>query len=112
MVKLYPFSGLFKIEWEGDGFIGLAAKTYFCYCIEDPHLNKYSSKGVNKSIELTREHFLSVLNTKQSVKSTNKGFIFKNRELLTYAMNKDGLSYLYCKRKVLEDGRTTTYLDI
>ena len=106
------FSGLFKIEWEGDGYVGLAAKTYFGYNIENPHLDKYSSKGVNKSIKLSREHFLSVLNSKNSVRTTNKGFIFKNREVLTYSMQKDGLSYLYCKRKVLDDGITTTYLDI
>lgn len=100
------------MEWEGDGLIGLAAKTYFCYNAANPKLDKYSSKGVNKTIQLTREHFLSVLNSKQPVRCTNKGFIMKNNTVLTYRMEKDGLSYLYCKRKVLNDGISTTYLDI
>ena len=112
MLFIVIFSGLFKIEWEGDGFVGLAAKTYYCYDINNPDLDKYSSKGVNKTIKLTREHYLSVLNSKEPVKSTNKGFIVKNRDMLTYAMHKDGLSYLYCKRKILDDGISTTYLDI
>ena len=109
---IYHFPGLFKVEWEGDGLVGLAAKTFYCYDIDNPELDKHSSKGVSKTIKLTRDHFLSVLNTKKTIKCINRGFIFKNREMLTYAMNKDGLSYLYCKRKVLDDGISTTYLDI
>lgn len=105
-------SGLFKVEWAGQGFVGLSAKTYFCYNTDNPDKDKYSSKGVNKSIKLTREHYLSVLNTKEPIITTNKGFIFKNRDMLTYNMEKVGLSYLYCKRKVLGDGISTTYLDV
>ena len=58
--------GLFKTEWSGDGFIGLSAKTYYCYDKSDPTQDKYSSKGLNKSIKLSREHFMNVLNTKKS----------------------------------------------
>ena len=106
------FSGLFKVEWEGDGFIGLAAKTYYCYNLTDPTQDKYSSKGVNRTLKLTRDHFLSVLQSKKPVQSTNRGFISRDRTVLTYSLSKDGLSYLYCKRKILEDGISTTYLDI
>ena len=112
MLFIISFPGLFKIEWQGDGFVGLAAKTYYCYDINNSDLDKYSSKGVNKTIKLTREHFLSVLKSRKPVRSTNKGFIMKNRDVVTYSMNKDGLSYLYCKRKILDDGISTTYLDI
>ena len=86
------FPGLFKIEWQGDGLVGLAAKTFYCYNISNPEHDKYSAKGVNRIIKLTRDHYLSVLKTQKPVQSTNKGFIMKNRELLTYSMNKDGLS--------------------
>ena len=103
---------MFKVEWQGDGLVGLAAKTFYCYNIDDPKLDKRSSKGVSKNIQLTRDHFLSVLNSKRPLKCINRGFIFKNKEMLTYAMNKDGLTYLYYKRKVLDDGISTTYLDI
>ena len=104
--------GLFKVEWEGDGFVGLAAKTYYCYNTTDPTLDKYSSKGVNRTLKLTRDHFLSVLRSKQPVQNTNRGFISRDRAVLTYSLKKDGLSYLYCKRKVLDDGISTTYLDV
>ena len=104
--------GLFKTEWEGDGFIGLSAKTYYCYDKSDPTQDKYSSKGLNKSIKLSREHFKNVLNTKKSSSHKNKGFIMKDKFMYTYEMERSGLGYFYCKRKVLDDGVSTTYLDI
>ena len=104
--------GLFKVEWEGDGFVGIAAKSYYCYNINDPTLDKYSSKGIKPTLKLSREHYLSVLRSKQPVQSTNRGFITKDHNVLTYALQKDGISYLYAKRKVLSDGISTTYLDI
>ena len=103
---------MFKVEWSGDGAVLLAAKTYYCYNKTDSNFDKYSSKGINKTIRMTRDHFLSVLETRQSTMNTNKGFVMKNNEMVTYAMTKEGLSYFYCKRKVLDDGMSTTYLDI
>ena len=47
------FPGLFKVEWTGDAFIGLNAKTYFC----SGDTSKYSSKGVSHSCKLTFEDF-------------------------------------------------------
>ena len=104
--------GLFKEEWSGDGFVGLAAKTYYCYDKSDATQDKYSSKGLNKSIKLSREHFLNVLNTKQSSSHKNTGFIMKDKFMYTYEMERAGLGYFYCKRKVLDDGVSTTFLDI
>ncbi len=103
---------LFKEEWSEDGFVGLAAKTYYCYDKSDPDQDKYSSKGLNKTIKLSREHFLSVLSSKKSSSHKNKGFIMKDKFMYTYEMERSGLGYFYCKRKVLEDGVSTTYLDI
>ena len=106
---------MFKNEWEGDGFIGLAAKTYYCYNFKDEGKDEYSSKGLNKTLQLERENFLNVLkNRSDFVKCTNKGFISKKKDkhAYTYSLTKKGLGYLYCKRKFLENGVSTTYLDI
>lgn len=101
--------GLFKVEWSGRGFIGLAAKTYFCY---GDNGDKCSTKGINKSALVSREHFLNVLRTKDPHTSINRGFILKNNVMLSYEMERQGLTFLYVKRKVLEDGIRTTHLDI
>ena len=46
----------------------------------------------------------------------NAGFITKNTQdgpkIETYTQSKRGLSYFYAKRKVMEDGISTTHLDI
>ena len=116
MVRIYyknvNLSGLFKVEWSGSGFVGLAAKTYFCFDPDDNQKEKCSTKGINKAAKISIDHFRTVLRTKSSVSSTNRGFILKNNTMLSYAMERSGLSYFYCKRKVLEDGISTTYLDI
>ena len=36
--------GLFKVEWEGQGIVGLCSKTYYCFGAKDT----FSCKGVNK----------------------------------------------------------------
>ena len=105
-------SGLFKVEWAGDGFIGLAAKTYFCYNKEDSTKDKFSAKGIMKSAGVTRQDYEHVLKLKTSIVKANKGFIMKDKKMLTYSMDRAGLSYFYCKRKVLEDGISTTFLDL
>ena len=105
------FTGLFKLEWQGDGFVGLNAKTYFCYS-EDPRVDKYSSKGISRAFSLSKEDYLQVLLTKAIPTQENKGFVFKNSKMYSYVMKKQGLSYVYCKRKLLADGMSTSYLDV
>ena len=96
----------------GDGFVGLNAKTYYCFNDSDPKLDKWSSKGVNKTFNLTKEDYKAVLKTKAASKQHNKGFLFKNNVMLTYKMERQGLSYFYCKRKIQSDGLSTTCLDL
>ncbi len=36
--------GLIKVEWRGDGFVGLCSKTYYCFGVTD----KFSTKGLSK----------------------------------------------------------------
>ena len=40
--------GLFKVEWERTGIVGLCSKTYYCFGAKD----KLSCKGVNKKVLL------------------------------------------------------------
>ena len=111
-IILFSFSGLFKVEWSGGGFVGLSAKTYFCFHPDEKQKEKCSTKGINKSAKVTIDHFRSVLESRQAVSATNRGFILKNNVMLSYIMERNGLSYFYCKRKVLDDGISTSYLDI
>ena len=50
--------GLFKVEWRGDGFVGLCSKTYYCFRVND----KFSTKGLSKHQNvINKESFLTVL---------------------------------------------------
>ncbi|KAL9961203.1 hypothetical protein ACROYT_G030104 [Oculina patagonica] len=101
--------GLFKEEWSGEGIIGLNSKTYYCFGSYD----KFSCKGINKRCnEIKKENCLSVLLTRQNNSGINKGFRVIDNSMYTYEQVRDGFSYFYPKRKVLEDGVTTIPLDI
>ena len=101
--------GLFKEEWSGEGIIGLSSKTYYCFGPED----KFSCKGVNKRCnEISKDKYLSALLTKQSSSGINKGFRVVENSMYTYQQARDGFSYFYPKRKVLDDGVSTLPLDI
>ena len=104
-------TGLFKLEWQGDGFVGLNAKTYYCYT-EDSKGDKYSSKGISRAFNISKDDYLQVFRTKSIPTQENKGFVYKNSKMYSYVMKKQGLSYVYCKRKILDDGMSTTYLDV
>ena len=101
--------GLFKEEWSGEGIIGLSSKTYYCFGSYD----KFSCKGINKNCnEINKEKYLNVLLTKQSSAGLNNGFRVVDNAMYTYQQVRDGFSYFYPKRKVLDDGVTTLPLDI
>ena len=64
--------GLFKIEWCGDGFIGLCSKTYYCF----GSTNKCTTKGLNKRQNtIDKDAFLSVLTNRRSGSGVNRGFV-------------------------------------
>ena len=75
---------------------------------------KVSCKGTQqKRNELKVDHFKNVLNTKEPHRVENAGFIrFKDGVIKTYTQAKTGMGYFYAKRKVLDDGVSTTHLDI
>lgn len=102
--------GLFKVEWEGHGFVGLNSKTYCCW---GNNGHKFSCKGVSKETNaVKKENYLRVLNTGISEEAENRGFRIVNNKVLTYSQFRTGFSYFYPKRVVLEDGITTTPLQI
>ena len=109
--------GLFKEEFVGDGIISLNSKTYFCWTddetVKESKRTKYRSKGLSRTQnELTKQQFLSVLESKAPISGENRGFCKKDNHILTYTQQRNGLTYLYAKRKVLADGVSTVPLDI
>ena len=102
--------GKFKLEFEGEGMSCLNSKVYIVWGPK----TKVSCKGTQqKRNELGKEHFEEVLHTKEPHKVENAGFIRgKDGVIKTYTQAKTGMSYFYAKRKVLDDGVSTTHLDI
>ena len=83
--------------------VGLCSKTYFGWGDK----NKCSTKRISKSHnQLDKETFLNVLVKKQSAGGINMGFQVRNNAVYTYQQQRNALSYLYPKRKVMEDGVT------
>ena len=110
---------LFKYEWEGDFLIALTCKTYTAgsYSSEgsiDNTINvKQSTKGISKKhSKLTSADFLDVLKTRKPKDGVNFSFITKKSDIYTYKQNRVGLSYLYHKRKVCDDGLRTEPTDL
>jgi len=102
--------GLFKVEWSGEGFVGLNSKTYCCWGTEG---DKARSKGISKRTnKLDKDRYLDVLKTKQSQSGENRGFRVVESKVFTYSQHREGFSYFYPKRKVKDDGITTIPLDI
>ena len=101
--------GLFKVEWRGDGFIGLCSKTYYCFGATD----KSTTKGLNKrQNDIDKDKFLAVLTNRRSGSGFNRGFRVHDSSVMTYIQERAALTYFYPKRKVLEDGLSTAPLDL
>lgn len=103
--------GLFKCEFRGVGMVCLNSKTYYCWDDKDEH--KYSTKGLSKRTNsFHKENFLDVLNSGKSMCGINKGFVVQRGTMSTYEQSRRGLTALYAKRVVQEDGVSTRNLDI
>ena len=101
--------GLFKVEWRGNGFIGLCSKTYYCFGSTD----KCTTKGLNKRQNtIDKDAFLSVLTKRRSGSGVNRGFRVRDSSVMTYIQERAALTYFYPKRKVLADGLSTAPLDL
>ena len=101
--------GLFKVEWSGDGFVGLCSKTYYCFGATD----KYSTKGLSKRHNaINKDAFLEVLSNRRSGSGKNRGFRVHRSSVLTYVQERAALTYFYAKRVVHEDGLSTGPVDV
>ena len=101
--------GLFKIEWHGDGFVGLCSKTYYCF----GSTNTCTTKGLNKrQNSIDKDAFLTVLTNQRSGSGVNRGFRVRDSYVMTYVQERAALTYFYPKRKVLADGLSTAPLDL
>ena len=101
--------GLFKVEWRGDGFIGLCSKTYYCFGAIDT----YTTKGLNKrQNDIDKDAFLAVLTNRRSGSGVNRGFRVRDSSVMTYVQERTALTYFYPKREVLADGLSTAPLDV
>ena len=101
--------GLFKVEWCGDGFVGLCSKTYYCFGATD----KYSTKGLSKRHnDIDKDTFLAVLKNRRSGGGFNRGFRVRDLSVMTYIQERAALTYFYGKRKVLADGLSTAPLEV
>ena len=104
--------GLFKLECLGSGIISLCSK---CYCVKTVNGVKFSSKGVNKNAITQADLFdvyKSTLITKEPLVVKNRGKRQIGRNVVTYELQKRGLSYSYWKRIVQQDGISTKPLNI
>ena len=110
--------GKYKPEFEGIGMICLNSKVYHCWSDRlDENgevITKTSCKGVQKKRnELIKQDFLEMIeNPSKEHMVQNAGFIREGTDILTYTHKKKGLNYFYAKRIVLEDGVSTTHLNI
>ena len=92
--------GRFKVEWEGEGFVGLCSKTYYCFGAKD----KYSTKGLNKrNNKIDKQVFFDVLKTGKNGVGTNRGFRTRHGSIFTYIQERSALTYFYAKRRVQPD---------
>ena len=74
---------------------------------------KFNSKGISKRhLTLPISKFRRVLKTHCAQSGCNRGFRVRNNAVFTYTQDRRGFSYLYCKRKVLDDEIHTEPLDI
>ena len=101
--------GLFKVEWSGDGFVGLCSKTYYCFGASD----KYSTKGLSKRHNaINKDAFLEVFANRRSGSGKNRGFRVHRSSVFTYVQERAALTYFYAKRVVHEDGVSTGPVDV
>lgn len=102
--------GLFKLEQVGDYMLSLSSKTYI---LKNGGDFKISCKGLMKgNLQNPLEKFKDALFNQKIHSSINVGFSAKSNTIFTYQQERDGITFLYCKRKVLTDYISTEPLDI
>ena len=74
---------------------------------------KLNSAGIQKdNNKISYKKFENVLLNKKNDMAVNQGFRYVNGSMNTYEQQKKGLSYIYNKRILLDDGISTIPLNI
>ena len=96
---------LFKLEFQGDKILSLCSKSYICVGSDKC---KMAHKGVNaRQNNLRFKHYENVLAASTQIATTNKGIRVWDKTVTTYKQTKVGLTCIYIKRKVQNDGVST-----
>jgi hypothetical protein len=86
---------------------------YCCSDLDEEEKIKFSCKGIqHNNNEITYKRFEDVLFNGHKDKVLNKGFRYIEGYMKSYEQQKKGLSYVYHKRIVCDDGVTTKPLNI
>ena len=104
--------GLFKIEYEGDGMVALCPKSYIVWKQGE---TKISSKGCqkrNNASILNQNQYKQCLISGVRINCINRGFRVSNKIMKTYEQVKIGLTPIYTKGVVLENGINIAPLNI
>ena len=105
--------GLFKEEKRTDKLISLCSKMYCCSDLCEIEKPKFSCKGIqHQNNTMTFKRFEDVLFNGAKDIVNNKGFRYVAGYMKSYEQEKKGLSYVYHKRIVQNDGITTKPLNI
>ena len=76
--------GLLKVDWSGEGFVGLCSKTEYCF----GHTEKYSTKGLSKRHnDIDKDAFPEVLTNRRSGRGKNYGFRVRQSTVLNTCRN-------------------------
>ena len=77
------------------------------------HEVKFSSKGISKGqITAPMTIYRRVLRTERAGCGSIQGFRARSNRIDIYEQARNGFSYFYCKRRVLDDGMSTIPLDL
>jgi len=102
--------GLFKIEFTGIGAIALCSEAYYIWGNDK---SKYASKGIQKCrTKFNKEQYYKCLNLKEYIICDNMGFRKHNGVIKTYIRNKIGLTPIYTKEIVMNNGVNIAPLDL
>ena len=115
--------GVYKLEFSGTVIIALCSKCYVCddFDAKEGGNLKFSSKGLNKNSVIERAEiqktsvvglYKKVLDSGIAESAINTGIKPLKENVVTYSQSRAGLSFLYCKRIVLEDGIRTLPLNV
>lgn len=88
-------------------------KTNCCWNNDSPGDYKMSSKGLSKRTnKLDKGKYLGVHKSQSSFAGTNKGFQMRKNKIVTYEQLRTELSHFYRKRRVHEDGVSTSNIHL